>query len=138
MIFGIKVKELREALGMSQADLARAAKVSQPVIASIEMGKQRTARSLPRIASALGVQVSDLDPDFPTGTIRTLSLEHAAVAYEVMMEFLRPDLASEEHQALARLFLELAQVRLDDKVGGSLADQMRLRVEFLVQPYRQK
>lgn len=138
MIFGIKVKELREALGMSQAELAKASGVSQPVIASIEMGKQRTARSLPRIATALGVQVSDLDPDFPTGTIRTLSLEHAAVAYDVMLEILRRDLQSEQRQALARLFLELAQVRLDDKVGGSLADQMRLRVEFLIQPYRQK
>lgn len=123
---------------MSQSDLAKAAGVSQPVIASIEMGKQRTARSLPRIATALGVQVSDLDPDFPTGTIRTLSLEHAAVAYDVMLEILRTDLDSESRLALARLFLELAQVRLDDKVGGSLADQMRLRVEFLLQQYRQK
>jgi hypothetical protein len=55
-----------------------------------------------------------------------------------MLEFLRRDLPAESRQALSRLFLELAQERLDDKIGGSLADQLRLRVEYLIRPYRQK
>lgn len=138
MIFGIKVRELREALGMSQGELAKAAGCSQPVIVKIESGEQKTSRKLPGIARALGVDIAELDPDYPTGTIRTLSFDHAAAAYGVMLEFLRPDFDSDARQALARLFLELAQVRLVDKVGGDLADQMRLRVEFLIEPYRQK
>jgi transcriptional regulator with XRE-family HTH domain len=121
---------------MSQAELARASGVRQPTIAAIESGAQKTARNLPRIAAALGVDIWEIDPDYPK--MRTLSLEHSAVAYEVMLEFLRRDLPAESRQALSRLFLELAQERLDDKIGGSLADQLRLRVEYLIRPYRQK
>ena len=136
VIFGLRVKELRDALSMSQAELARASGVRQPTIAAIESGTQKTARNLPRIAAALGVDIWEIDPDYPK--MRTLSLEHSAVAYEVMLEFLRRDLPAESRQALSRLFLELAQERLDDKIGGSLADQLRLRVEYLIRPYRQK
>lgn len=137
MILGSKVRELRERLGMSQAGLARLSGVQQPTIAAIESGGHKTARNLPRIAEALSVEISELDPDYPQARIK-LSPEHCAIAYEVMLEFLRPDLAGDDRQALARLFLDLAQEPLDDKIGATLADQLRLRVGFLIRPYRRK
>jgi transcriptional regulator with XRE-family HTH domain len=134
-LLGGKVKARREHLGLSQAELARAAGVSQPVIAAIESGEQKTARNLPRIAMALQLDIAELDPDYPK--MRTLSPENSSVAYEVMLEFLRPDLPAEARKALSRIFLDLAQERLDNKIGGSLADQLRLRIEYMMRPYRQ-
>lgn len=136
MISGQKIKGLREAANMSQAELARSAGVKQPTIAAIESGDQKTARSLPKIALALSVDVWQIDPDYPMDLGRVLSFESAAVSYEVMLEFLRPDLDVPDRQALSRVFLDLAQERLDSKVGGDLAAQLRLRVEFLIRPYR--
>jgi transcriptional regulator with XRE-family HTH domain len=138
MISGQKIRSFRESANMSQSELARKAGVKQPTIAAIESGEQKTARSLPKIASALGVDIWQLDPDYPMDRGRVLSFESSAVAYEVMLEFLRPDLAGADRQALSRVFLDLAQERLDGRVGGDLAAQLRLRVEFLVRPYRLK
>jgi transcriptional regulator with XRE-family HTH domain len=118
---------------MSQADLARKAGISQPTIAAIESGDQKTARALPRIARALDVDISVLDPEFCLEN--ALSPDNAVVAYQVMLEYLRRDLSQEDRESLSRVFLDLALESLDDKVGGSLADQLRLRVKYLVRPY---
>jgi phage repressor protein C with HTH and peptisase S24 domain/DNA-binding XRE family transcriptional regulator len=56
------VKRLREAQGLSQADLGRLAGASQQVIADIESGRTLRPRQLFRIAEALGVAVGELDP----------------------------------------------------------------------------
>lgn len=56
------VKRLREAKGMTQAELAKKAKVTRPYITMLEQGK-RKAPSLPvlgRVAKALGVPVTGL------------------------------------------------------------------------------
>lgn len=63
MKIGDRIRERREALGLSQNELARRSKVSQPVIFSLERGDQHTTRRIGAIASALGVSVADLDPD---------------------------------------------------------------------------
>lgn len=49
---------------MSQTDLSRLAGVSQPVIAELEAGNQRTTRKIAAIARALQCTVADLEPDF--------------------------------------------------------------------------
>jgi hypothetical protein len=43
---------------------------------------------LPNIAAALGVDIAELDQDYPK--MRTLFPEHCGVAYEVMLVFLPP------------------------------------------------
>jgi transcriptional regulator with XRE-family HTH domain len=56
------VKRLREAQGLTQADLAKRAKVTRPYITMLESGA-RKAPSLPmlkRLAKALGVPVTEL------------------------------------------------------------------------------
>lgn len=71
---GSRIKALREAKGLSQAALARMAKVSQPVIANLEIEQQVSTKRLPEIAAALGVDVSALDPRFqpkPTNQLST-------------------------------------------------------------------
>lgn len=64
MSVGEKIKEFREAVGMSQTALARAAKISQPTIQALEAGEQTTTKKLPQIAAALGKAPSDLDPAY--------------------------------------------------------------------------
>jgi transcriptional regulator with XRE-family HTH domain len=56
------VKRLRETRGLTQADLAKRAKVTRPYITMLESGA-RKAPSLPmlkRLARALGVPVTEL------------------------------------------------------------------------------
>ncbi|MGE5585793.1 MAG: helix-turn-helix domain-containing protein [Bacillota bacterium] len=56
-----KVKTLREQLGLSQQELAKAAGVAQSSIHYIEMGrKSPTTRTLQKLAAALGVPASEL------------------------------------------------------------------------------
>jgi len=143
MIDGGKIRQLREALGWSQAELARRSRVRQPTIATIEQGLQRTSRALPRIAVALGVRVDEIDPDYPASFSRTPGIEtidatSALVAFEVILGYLRPDLAHEDVQSLARVWLDLALEPRDEKIELDLAAQMRLRAQFLVRPFRQK
>lgn len=53
--FGIRVRERREALGLSQAQLARAAGTSQPAIARLEAGgTEPTLRTITNLARVLG------------------------------------------------------------------------------------
>src|SRR6266478_5045145 len=54
----------RKAKGLSQAELANAARVSQQLIASIETGITRTTKFLLRLAAALDVPPGQLDPEW--------------------------------------------------------------------------
>jgi transcriptional regulator with XRE-family HTH domain len=60
----LRVKELREARGLPQAELARLAGCAIPTITRLERGEGRPNRAdLERFAAALGVTVEDLiDP----------------------------------------------------------------------------
>jgi transcriptional regulator with XRE-family HTH domain len=63
MEIGEKIRTQREALGLSQADLAQAVGVSQATVDKIESGKTVRSRYLPRIAARLGIPLTELDPD---------------------------------------------------------------------------
>lgn len=80
MTIGSKIKHFRTILGLSQAELARMAKVSQPVIAELEKENQQTSKKLPAIASALGVRISDLDAQYESMDLPD-SVPQAAVAH---------------------------------------------------------
>lgn len=58
------LKRLRSAAGLSQAGLAKKAGVAQQLISQIESGKNTTTKYLPRIATALGARVEEIDPQF--------------------------------------------------------------------------
>jgi transcriptional regulator with XRE-family HTH domain len=104
VILGAKIRQLRKERGWSQAELARRAGISQPTIASIECGTQRTARNIQNVAKALGVSVSELAPEF-----ESFDLVSASRAFEVILEAIRSDLTPESRQALKALFLDLTQ-----------------------------
>lgn len=58
-----RIKELREASGMSQEELAKAAGVSRGILSRIECAEDTvttTTRTLQKIADVLGVKVSAL------------------------------------------------------------------------------
>jgi len=55
-----RLRELRQARGLSVRGLAKEAEVSTETVYSVEHGKrQPTVRTLGKIASALGVEVKD-------------------------------------------------------------------------------
>ncbi len=57
---GIRIKELREASGMSQKDLSYAAELDRSYIASIENGQRNVSIvNIEKIASALGVSLKN-------------------------------------------------------------------------------
>lgn len=62
MVQSIKIKKLREKLGISQEKLARLADVSNNTIINIESGKQTnpTISTIKKIAKALDVSVDEL------------------------------------------------------------------------------
>lgn len=62
MVESIKVKKLREKLGLSQEKLARLADVSNNTIINIESGKQQnpTIETIKKIAKALNVSIEEL------------------------------------------------------------------------------
>src|SRR5690349_21670507 len=64
MIDGEAIRTAREDARLSQLDLARAAGVSQQLIAAIETGRTKSTKFLPRIAVALNKRPGDLDPDW--------------------------------------------------------------------------
>jgi len=62
MAIGERIRARLAELGMSESELARRSRVSQPVINALVNGTQRTSKFLPEIAAALNVAPSDLDP----------------------------------------------------------------------------
>jgi transcriptional regulator with XRE-family HTH domain len=60
-IDGKKLQELREALMLSQRELARVSDTSQALISELELGKRRAQpRTVRKLAAALGVDPRDL------------------------------------------------------------------------------
>lgn len=65
-MFSARLKAIRKALGLSQARLAELSGVSQAYISELEAGcKQPTLTILDKLASALGVSVTELIEDSP-------------------------------------------------------------------------
>src|SRR6266568_9258614 len=64
MIDGDAVRAAREEARLSQLDLARAAGISQQLVAAIETGRTKSTKFLARIALALNRRPGDLDPDW--------------------------------------------------------------------------
>jgi transcriptional regulator with XRE-family HTH domain len=61
--FGARVRELREAARMTQAELARAIPTDQPRLPAIEQGtRDMHLSTMHKIARALGVPLRDLLP----------------------------------------------------------------------------
>ncbi|PYN83021.1 MAG: XRE family transcriptional regulator [Candidatus Rokuibacteriota bacterium] len=60
--FSTVLRQLREAQGMTQADLAKKAKVDQGYISTLEAGQKKNPgiNVLKRLARALGVPVGEL------------------------------------------------------------------------------
>ncbi len=59
--FGLRVKELRNAAGLSQEKLAEKADLHRTYISSIELGNRNVAlENIERIAQALQVNIQDL------------------------------------------------------------------------------
>ncbi|HEV2091698.1 MAG TPA: helix-turn-helix transcriptional regulator [Rubrobacter sp.] len=72
--FGAVIKQLRNAKGWSQGQLAVYSETSQPTVNQIETGKRNpSTETLEKLARALEVEVADLFPKAPRG----LSLEPA-------------------------------------------------------------
>ncbi len=58
---GSRIRALREARAITQAQLARVAGISRPTLANYEAGRQTmTVRALDAIARALGVDLDEL------------------------------------------------------------------------------
>lgn len=59
---GYKIKEAREKAGISQAQLSESSGVSRTIISGLESGRVTvtTTDTIKRIASALGMKVSDI------------------------------------------------------------------------------
>lgn len=59
---GRQIRERREALKISQAELARRVGIKQPSLHNIEIGKTKRSRYLPDIAQVLGLDSKSLKP----------------------------------------------------------------------------
>jgi transcriptional regulator with XRE-family HTH domain len=57
------LRRIRKERGMGQSALAKAAGVRPTIISNLENGYAESSRYLPRIAAALGVEMSELDDD---------------------------------------------------------------------------
>jgi transcriptional regulator with XRE-family HTH domain len=65
VLFGTRLRETREAAGLSQSELARLVNIPQPRLPALEQGRTDVRLStIRRFAKALGVQLTDLlSPD---------------------------------------------------------------------------
>ena len=72
---GKKIREAREARGLSQADLSAATKTAQQTIARVEIGVTKWSRSLVPVCKFLGIDVEEpcpKDAQSPTDAIVTI------------------------------------------------------------------
>ena len=71
--FGRRLREIREASGVSQEELAGQAGVHRTYVGLLERGERNvTLRTIERIAAALGVEMADLMPRRGGGRRETL------------------------------------------------------------------
>jgi len=62
--FGKRLRELREAKGMSQESLAHEAGLDRTYVSSVERGKRNISlENIERLAKALGIKIKDLFGD---------------------------------------------------------------------------
>lgn len=64
-----KVRDIRESLLMSKAELARKARVSPLTVDRIERGEPCRMSTMRKIILALGLKLSDRDKVFPGGEL---------------------------------------------------------------------
>lgn len=55
----------RKKADLSQAELSKAAGVSQQLIGEIEMGRSKTSKAIYKLAAAMHVSAHEMDPDIP-------------------------------------------------------------------------
>lgn len=125
------IKEARTAAGLTQAELARRARTSQPTVAAYESGdKVPTAGTLERLLRAAGATLSvhPAPARQRSGRLRRLLRERRQ---DIL------DLAAEHHASNVRVFGSVARgeeasgsdidLLVDMEPGCSLLDQVRLR-----------
>ena len=146
MIIASEIKRMRAARGWSQGRLAAAARVSQPTIAALESGEQKSSKFLPRIAAALGLAVAAIDPEYgdeargndSAGVGAALDPERLADAFGEVLVALPVGLSREAAKRLAEGALALAQTPPDRSIALSYPEQTRLRAQFLARQFAPK
>lgn len=90
-LFGLRVRELRKRLNLSQEELAETAKISPKYISRIEMGHQfPSTDNLVKLSEALNVEVKDFfEFDHAIGTVKDLKKTLASIADEADEEKLK-------------------------------------------------
>ena len=73
----VKIRELRESLGLSQTELAQRMSIQQATISKLESGRDRHLSTLHSLATALGCHLS-ISLHFPDGSHHQLDL-HALI-----------------------------------------------------------
>jgi transcriptional regulator with XRE-family HTH domain len=64
VLFGKRLREIRERVGVSQEKLAELAKLHRTYVSSVERGKRNISLvNIERLALALGVSLKELMPD---------------------------------------------------------------------------
>jgi transcriptional regulator with XRE-family HTH domain len=64
VLFGQKLRKIRERVGVSQEKLAELAKLHRTYVSSVERGKRNISLvNIERLAQALGVSLKELMPD---------------------------------------------------------------------------
>jgi transcriptional regulator with XRE-family HTH domain len=117
MTLAENLKRIRLGVPLSQAKLAKITGVSQQSISRLESGEDKTSKHLPKIAAALGVPVSTLDP--------TYLLASHADDWTILLKKAIKD-AVDGGATLQQLF----QV-LDEAFHGSLSERLRSRISEL-------
>jgi len=146
MIIASEIQRMRAARGWSQARLAEAVGVSQPTIAALESGEQRSSKFLPRIAAALGVAIVTLDPEYrdrasgnePISPGAALDPERLTSAFEEVLLALGLGLSSGAAKGLAEGAIFLARTPPDRSIALSYQEQTRLRAQFLASQFAPK
>jgi transcriptional regulator with XRE-family HTH domain len=146
MIIASEIQRMRAARGWSQARLAEAVGVSQPTIAALESGEQRSSKFLPRIAAALGVAIVTLDPEYrdrasgnePISPGAALDPERLTSAFEEVLLALGLGLSRGAAKGLAEGAIFLALTPPDRSIALSYQEQTRLRAQFLASQFAPK
>lgn len=103
---GENLKRIRDEKGLSQAKLAKRAKVSQQLISHIEQGVPTSSSKLPQIARALGVSIIDLDPSLESALWTDAGAAQLQIIRELAQHLSDQDL--DELVAMARWKAERA------------------------------
>jgi len=92
------LKRLRNAAGMSQHKLAEKSGVSQQLISQIERGENTSTKYLPALASAIGCQISDIDPSYEEQSVSTVLTKVGIMSWKEAESILLTPLAHATRQ----------------------------------------